>query len=62
MEYQLKYHDKILARKKTPSKNRYKTDNVFRLICKTRSRIRQALNGKSKSTSTKDVFGIDFVT
>ena len=33
----------------------------FRLICKTRSRIHQALIGKSKSISKK-VFGTDFDT
>ena len=44
-EYQLKNHDKTFARKKIYSNNRYKTDNIFRLICRTRSRIRQALQG-----------------
>ena len=39
-EYQLKNHDKIIAGKKTHSNNSYKTDNNFRLIHKTRSRIR----------------------
>ena len=37
---------------------RYKIDNNFRLFCKTRSRIHHALNGKSKSSSTKEISGI----
>ena len=32
------------------------------MICKTRSKIRQALNGKSKSISTKENLVIDFDT
>ena len=40
-------------------KNRRKTDVNFRLICNTRRRIHHALNGKSKSTPTKDILGID---
>ena len=40
-------------------KNRRKTDVNFRLICNTRRRINHALNGKSKSSSTRDVLGID---
>ena len=40
-------------------KNRRKTDVNFRLICKTRRRIHHALNGKSKSSSTRDILGID---
>ena len=39
-EYQLKNHDKIFARKKIYSNNRLKTDINFRLICRTRSRVR----------------------
>ena len=40
----------------------YKTDINFRLICKTRSRTRQALRGKVKSSSTKNILGIDIHT
>ena len=40
-------------------KNRRKTDVNFRLICNTRRRIHHALNGKSKSISTKEILGID---
>ena len=36
-------------------KNRRKTDVNFRLICNTRRRIHHALNGKSKSSSTRDI-------
>ena len=42
--------------------NRYKKDVNFRLICKTRSRIRQSLQGKTKSSRTKDILGIDIDT
>ena len=41
---------------------RYKTDIYFRLICKTGSEIRQALDGKLKSISTKRELGIDIDT
>ena len=40
-------------------KNRRKTDVNFRLICNTRRRIHHVLNGKSKSSSTRDILGID---
>ena len=43
-------------------KNRIKTDVNFRLIGSTRRRIRQAQNGKTKSSSTKDFLGIDIET
>ena len=61
-EYQLKNHDKIIARKKIYLKNKYKTDINFRLICKTRNRIQQALRGKNKSSSTLNILGIDINT
>ena len=51
-----------MARKKSYSNNRYKTDINFRLNCKTRSRIRPASYGKSKSFSTIDILGIDIET
>ena len=40
-------------------KNRRKIDLNFKLICNTRRRIHRALNGKSKSSSTKDILGMD---
>ena len=43
-------------------KNRSKTDVNCRLICNTRRRIHHALNGKSKSISTKEILGIDIET
>ena len=58
-EYQLKNHDKIIARKSIYSNNKYKTDINYRLNCKTRSRVRQALKGKIKSSSTIKILGID---
>ena len=61
-EYQLKNHDKIFARKKIYSISGYKTDINLRLICKTRSRIRQALNRKIKSSSTLGILGIGIDT
>ena len=61
-EYQIKNHNKFMARKKIYSNNRFKTDIIFRLICKTRSTIRQALQGKTKSSSTIDILGIDIET
>ena len=58
-EYQLLNHDKIPTRKKIYSNNRYKTDISFRLVCRTRSRIRQDLRRKIKSISIKKNLGID---
>ena len=60
--YQLKNHDKIIAQKRIYSNNEYKSDINFRLICRTRSRIRQALKGMTKQSSTKEVLGIDIET
>ena len=47
-DYYLQNHDKIMAQKRIYSNNRYKTDDNFRLMCKTRSRIHHALNSKTK--------------
>ena len=41
------------------TKNRYKTDVMFRLVKNTRRRIHHALKGRSKSISTKEILGID---
>ena len=43
-------------------KNRIKTDVKFWLIRNTRQRIHHVLNGKSKSSSTNDIPGIDINT
>ena len=43
-------------------KNRIKLDVKFRLIRNTRRKIHKALNGKLKSSSTKDILGIDHNT
>ena len=58
-EYQLKNHDKTIARKKIYSNNSNKTVSNSRLVRKTGSRFRQALRGKIKSSSTRDILGID---
>ena len=62
IHYYSENYDKIIARKKIFCINRYKTDNNFRLICRTRSITHHALNGKSKSISTKEILGIDLDT
>ena len=41
-EYQLRNYDKILAQKRIDSINKYKSEINFRLICRTKNRIRQA--------------------
>ena len=69
-EYQTINKDKINLYKKNyfqhnknkineSRKNRRKTDDNYRLKCNTRRRIHHALNGKSKSSSTRDFLGID---
>ena len=58
-EYQLKNHEKIITQQREYKNNRYKTDIIYRLVCITRSRIRQALNRKTKSSSTIDILGKD---
>ena len=54
----------ILKLKKKLKKKiiRYKTDNNFRSIKNTRNRIQQALRGKVKSSSTKEILGTDIET
>ena len=61
-EYQIRNLDKITARKEIYLYTRYKTDNNFRLISITRSRIRKVLQGKTKSSSTINILGIDLDT
>ena len=73
-EYQLKNHDKIKDKinnffiknknkfnesLKLYEKNRLKTDVSFRLFRNTRRRIHHALNGKLKSSSTRELLVID---
>ena len=54
--------DKINTRMNEYVKNRIKTDVNFRIIRNTGRRIHQALQGKTKSSSTKDMLGIDIET
>ena len=60
--YDKENSDKVKTRTKVYLNNRYRKDVYFLLICKTRSRIRQALQGKTKSSSTKNILGIDMDT
>ena len=57
--YNKQNREKINTRKNEYFKNRIKTDVNFRLIRNTRRRIHLALNGKSKSSSTREILGID---
>ena len=57
--YQKKYNYENEEKINLYIKNRIKTDVNFRLIRNTRRRIHHALNGKSKSSSTLDILGID---
>ena len=57
--YNKENRDKINTWRSKYIKNRIKTDVNFRLIRNTRRRILQALQGKTKSSSTKDILGID---
>ena len=57
--YYNKNRDSELERCKKYKSNKYKTDINFRLIKRTRNRLYQALNGKSISSSTRDILGID---
>ena len=58
-EYQLKNRNQIKTRMNEYIKNRIKADVNFRIIRNTRRRIHHALNGKSKSSSTRDILGMD---
>ena len=58
-QIQKEYLMKTLEKRKIYEKNRYKTDVNFRLFKNTRRRIHHALNGKSKSSSTRDILGIE---
>ena len=50
--------EKIVAKNAGYIRNRYKNDETFRLIQKTRSRIYEALNGRGKSFQTRYILGI----
>ena len=54
-----KYHSNNKEKRNTYLKNRRKMALNFKLICNTRRRIHQALKGESKSSSTKEILGID---
>ena len=54
--------DRINEYRKQYEVNRYKTDIYFRLIRITRSRVYKALKGKLKSSSTKEILGMDIGT
>ena len=57
-DYRLKHHDKIMAQKKIYTNNRNKTDIIFCIICKTRSRIYKSLKGMTKQSSSINTLGI----
>ena len=57
--YQLKKRDQANTRVNEYVKNRIETDVNFRLIRNTRRRIHHGLYGESKSSSTKEILGID---
>ena len=57
--YNKENRNQINTRMNECFKNRIKTDVNFRLIRNTRRRIHQALKGKSKSSSTGEILGID---
>ena len=54
--------DVIIKNQNNYERNRRKTDVNFRLFRNTRRRIHHALNGKSKSSSTREILGIDIET
>ena len=57
--YYNKNRDSELESCKKYKNNKYKTDIKFRLIKRTRNRLYQALNGKTKPSPTKEILGID---
>ena len=61
-KYYLENRDEIASQQNEYKNNKYKTENNFRLLCKTRNRIYQALKGKVKSSSTKTILGLDIET
>ena len=61
-DFYLENYDKFIAREKIYSKTKNKIGINFPLICKTRCRIKQVLNGTSKSCSILELFVIDIET
>ena len=61
-KFYLEKRDKIVAQQNEHKIKKYRTDNNFRLIKKTRNRIYQALKGRLKSSSTIDILGMDIDT
>ena len=57
--YDKQNRDKINEYQKQYIKNKRESDVKFRLITNTRNRIYQALKGDLKSSSTKEILGID---
>ena len=57
--YQKKYNYENKQKINLYTKDRIKTDFNFRLIRNTRRRVHHALKGKSKSSLTRDILGID---
>ena len=60
--YDKENRDKINTQMNEYIKNRMQTDVDFRIFRNTRRRINLALNGKSKSSSTREILGIDIET
>ena len=58
----MKNRDKFSIQQNEYIKNRLKTDVNFRLTHNTRRRMHHAPNGKSKSSSTIEILGIDIET
>ena len=58
-QYLQQNRKKINETRRLHEKTKIKTDVNFRLIRNTRRRIHHALNGKPKSSSTRDILGID---
>ena len=58
-KYNLDNRDKIITQQNEYKNNKYKSDDTFRLICKTRNRVYQAMKGKTKLSSTKEILGND---
>ena len=58
-KYYEENRDVIIKNQINYERNRRKTDVNFRLIRNTRRRMHHALNGKSKSSSTIEILGID---
>ena len=61
-KYYLENRDKINTRLNEYYKNRTKADVSLRLTRNTKRRVHRASNGKTKSSSTLDILGIDFGT